>query len=212
MTDGGFAAASTETLQVIRGNLLAGLDRVAATIEAGTFTDVGPKGAAPPAESGNLTLALLRGVEEELERRRLPDLPAAVIVDVDGTLATRVTDRSPYDWQRVGEDAPVAAVITVVKALHAAGNAIVVVSGRDDECYRQTASWLTHHLGVPFAELFLRPAGDNRRDDIVKKQLYKRHIKGRYDVQFVLDDRDQVVKMWREQLGLVCFQVAPGAF
>ena len=113
----------------------------------------------------------------------MPELPAAVIVDVDGTLATRVTDRSPYDWLRVGEDAPVAAVITAVKALHAAGHAIVVVSGRDDECYRQTASWLTHHLGVPFAELFLRPAGDNRRDDIVKKQLYKRHIKGRYDVQ-----------------------------
>ena len=61
MTDGGFAAAPTETLRLIRGNLLAGLDRVAATIEAGTFHDVGPKGAAPPAESGNLTLALLRG-------------------------------------------------------------------------------------------------------------------------------------------------------
>ncbi|SHN43663.1 LNS2 domain-containing protein [Cryptosporangium aurantiacum] len=138
-------------------------------------------------------------------------LPAAVLVDIDGTLAARVTDRSPYDWHRVGEDAPVAAVVTVVRALHAAGHRIVVVSGRDDECRRQTESWLTHHLDVPYDELLMRRARDNRRDAVVKRELYKRHIRDRYDVQFVLDDRDQVVRMWRE-LGLVCFQVAPGNF
>ncbi|MFG1921934.1 polynucleotide kinase [Cryptosporangium sp. NPDC048952] len=134
-----------------------------------------------------------------------------MLVDIDGTLATRVTDRSPYDWQRVGEDAPVEAVVAAVRALHAAGHTILVLSGRDEECRRQTESWLTHHLGVPYERLLMRRARDNRRDDIVKRELYERHIKKHYSVLFVLDDRAQVVKMWRK-IGLVCFQVAAGDF
>lgn len=65
----GFANADTATLRTIRGNLLAGLTLVAGTIEAGTFHAVGPKGAAPPSQAGHLTLALLYGVNAELERR-----------------------------------------------------------------------------------------------------------------------------------------------
>jgi hypothetical protein len=64
-----FANADTATLRTIRDNLHIGLDRVAATIDAGTFHTVGPKGAAPPAQSGHLTLALLAGVNAELDRR-----------------------------------------------------------------------------------------------------------------------------------------------
>ena len=137
--------------------------------------------------------------------------PTAVLVDLDGTLATRVTDRSPYDWQRVGEDAPVAAVVAAVRALHAAGHPIIVLSGRDEECRRQTESWLTHHLDVPYEHLLMRRARDNRRDDVVKRELYERFVRKRYDILFVLDDRNQVVRMWR-RLGLVCFQVADGDF
>lgn len=37
------------------------------------------------------------------------------------------------------------------------------------------------------------------------------HIRDRYDVRVVLDDRDSVVKMWRS-LGLTCLQVALGEF
>jgi hypothetical protein len=65
----GFDRCDTDTLHVVRGSLLAGLDKVAASIDAGTFHDVGPKGAAPPSQSGNLTLALLVGVNQELDRR-----------------------------------------------------------------------------------------------------------------------------------------------
>ena len=32
------------------------------------------------------------------------------------------------------------------------------------------------------------------------------------EVEGVLDDRDRVVKMWREELGLTCLPVAPGNF
>jgi hypothetical protein len=35
----------------------------------------------------------------------------AVLVDIDGTLALRTGDRSPYDWDRVGVDDPKPPVI-----------------------------------------------------------------------------------------------------
>jgi hypothetical protein len=45
----------------------------------------------------------------------------------------------------------------------------------------------------------------------VKEEIYRQEILGRYNVWMVLDDRDQVVEMWRN-LGLRVLQVAPGAF
>ena len=68
-----------------------------------------------------------------------PGLPEAILVDIDGTVAL-IADRSPYDWSRVG-DAPNHAVITAVRAMHAAGNTIVFCSGRDD-CRAETEAWL----------------------------------------------------------------------
>ncbi|PZG16478.1 hypothetical protein C1I95_17370 [Micromonospora craterilacus] len=65
----GFEGASTETLNTIATNLRRGLDVVADRLAAGTFHQVGPKGAAPPSQSGQLTLALLAGVEAELASR-----------------------------------------------------------------------------------------------------------------------------------------------
>lgn len=57
----------------------------------------------------------------------------------------------------------------------------------------------------------MRPAGDYRPDQIVKRELYEAHIAGQYDVLFCVDDRNSVVAMWRE-LGLTCLQCAEGDF
>jgi hypothetical protein len=57
----------------------------------------------------------------------------------------------------------------------------------------------------------MRKRGDKRKDVIVKKEIYEKFIKDNYEVFFVLDDRDQTVKGWRD-LGLKCFQVAEGNF
>lgn len=51
----------------------------------------------------------------------------------------------------------------------------------------------------------------NRKDVVIKRELFDRYIRDNYQVLFVLDDRNQVVDMWRE-LGLKCLQVAPGDF
>ena len=71
---------------------------------------------------------------------------------------------------------------------------------------------LTHFInGVKFIDLLMRKDNDDRKDSIVKKEIYDNEILGKYNVLFVLDDRDQVVKLWRS-LGLVCLQVANGDF
>jgi len=136
--------------------------------------------------------------------------PSAVIVDVDGTLAI-ITDRSPYSHQGVLKDKPNAPVIAVARALAAAGHTLVIVSGRSEFAREDTELWLARHLGAPFEGPYMRSTRDERKDEAIKREIYDREIKPRFDVLCVLDDRDQVVHMWRH-LGLTCLQVAPGDF
>ena len=58
----------------------------------------------------------------------------------------------------------------------------------------------------------MRPENDNRKDCTVKKELYEKYINGNYYVDFVLDDRDQVVELYRNDIGLLVLQVAYGNF
>lgn len=137
-------------------------------------------------------------------------LPSAVIVDIDGTLAL-ITDRSPYSHHGVLKDKPNAPVVEVARALRAAGHTLVIMSGRSELARADTETWLRRHLGEPFVGPFMRAEGDDRRDAAVKRELYEREVRGVYEVLCVLDDRDQVVRLWRS-LGLTCLQVAPGDF
>jgi predicted kinase len=152
-----------------------------------------------------------RSVDRPMPGTYVPDptLPPAWIVDVDGTLAL-LGRRSPYAWHRVGEDAPNPPVVELVRALRAAGNAVVVVSGRDGVARAATLAWLDRHE-IPHDVLLLRRRGDTRRDSVVKREIFDRSIRHVWQVRGVLDDRDQVVRMWRG-LGLTCAQVAPGDF
>ena len=139
-----------------------------------------------------------------------PDLPAAVLVDIDGTVAL-MAGRGPYDWSRVGSDAPNPAVITAVRAMHAAGHAIVFCSGRDEVCRAETEAWLELYVDVPYEALFMRPEGDNRKDAVVKREIFDADVRDRWRIVGVFDDRQQVVRMWRS-IGLTVFQVAEGDF
>lgn len=146
--------------------------------------------------------------------------PPAWIIDVDGTLANKVTDRSPFDWSRVGEDACNESVRTLVKALsrsHLGGVVredprpfMLIVSGRDAVCRPETERWLVEH-GIPYDYLFMRAEGDNRNDAVVKQEILREQIAPDYHVVGVIDDRQRVVDMWR-RIGLFCAQVAPGDF
>lgn len=136
-------------------------------------------------------------------------LPAAWIVDIDGTLAT-MCDRSPYDETRVLEDKPNGPVVELVRGLYDASRYIVLLSGRTEACRQDTRIWLKRHE-IPFDALFMRSIGDQRKDAIVKRELFEQHVAPKWAVRGVIDDRRQVVDMWRS-LGLLCAQVAPGEF
>lgn len=136
-------------------------------------------------------------------------LPSAWLVDVDGTLAL-MGDRSPYDTTRVSEDTPNPTICDLAGMLRAEGHALVIMSGRDEECRTDTAAWLDHNLG-DYDALHMRGHLDRRPDYLVKADLFDAHIRDRWNVIGVLDDRTQVVRMWRS-MGLTCLQVADGDF
>ncbi|UFH54657.1 AAA family ATPase [Spirosoma sp. KNUC1025] len=147
------------------------------------------------------------------QRRQDESLPRCILVDIDGTVADK-GDRSPFDWHRVSIDTPKWPIIRLVQAMRASGYAIVFFSGRDSVCRPETTTWLNQYFGWQLAdyELFMRPKNDNRKDSIVKHELFERHIAGQYYVELVVDDRQQVVDMWRRTLGLTCVQVDYGDF
>lgn len=131
------------------------------------------------------------------------------LFDIDGTLA-EMHGRSPFEWSLVGSDNPRWQVIETAKAHAKAGYKIIVMSGRDASCRKETIEWLLR-FGIPCFELHMRPKGDMRKDNIVKQELFDQHIRFNYNVIAVYDDRDQVVQTWRD-MGVDCFQVQPGNF
>jgi hypothetical protein len=132
----------------------------------------------------------------------------AIICDLDGTLA-HMAGRGPFEWDRVSEDLLDEAIADLLRR-YASDHVIILVSGRSDECRALTQAWLRDN-SVFYDQLYMRSAGDYRKDSVVKHEIYELAIAQTYDVTFCLDDRQQAVDFWRS-IGLKCFQVAPGNF
>ena len=133
-----------------------------------------------------------------------PTLPHAIICDLDGTLAL-LNGRSPYDASTCENDILNSVVDSLIK-----DKLVLLVSGREDKYREQTINFLDKHQ-INYEKLIMRETGDFRKDSIIKKEIFDTQIRGFYNINFVLDDRNQVVEMWR-QLGLTCLQVAEGDF
>lgn len=136
----------------------------------------------------------------------------AFLCDIDGTIA-KMNGRSPYDETRVIEDLPNTAVILLVHALIHKGYLPVFMSGRTRYCEDTTRLWIYQKLGLQAGafKLFMREVGDKRKDSEVKLELFNTYVRYNYDIELALDDRDQVVKLWRD-LGITCLQVDEGNF
>lgn len=135
------------------------------------------------------------------------DLKDAVCFDIDGTLAL-MGKRSPYDWDKVDDDDLNEIVAEQIKFHKSLGRSIIIISGRDGSCKKLTEDWLSFY-GVEYDEIFMKKSDDFRKDNVVKKELYNKNIKGKYNVLCVYDDRNQVVKMWYDE-GIFCFNVNQG--
>lgn len=137
-------------------------------------------------------------------------LPPAILCDLDGTLAI-IKHRSPFDGKSCGSDELNEPIAEILKTYRANGNAIIFMSGRNEEAREATMEWLQRH-DIQYDGLNMRPDKDMRKDSILKKELFEKYVQGKYFVRFVLDDRDQVVDTWRLELGLPCLQVNYGDF
>jgi hypothetical protein len=148
-----------------------------------------------------------------------------VIFDLDGTLAL-IDDRRAlatkpngkinwgifFDPSNITLDSPNDPVITMAKLLKSAGYKIVIFSGRSGATRSATQDWLAQY-GVVYDQLVMRPATDYTPDNDLKKAWLDEFFPGdqKDRILCIYDDRDQVVKMWRDS-GLTCMQVAPGDF
>lgn len=158
------------------------------------------------------------------------DKPYAVVCDLDGTLCNIehrlhfVRGEGRKDWKSFFNGIPGDSVNEwcrdILDRMHrsddmaySGSNRVgvpVLCSGRPDSHRKQTEEWL-NGAGVRYDNLFMRSRSDFSSDDIVKEKLLDFEILTRYTPYFVIDDRSQVVKMWRKR-GLICLQCADGNF
>ena len=152
------------------------------------------------------------------------DLTPCVICDLDGTLAIH-RNRGAFEYDKLSTDYADPRLVRLLRMFLENGTHIIFLSGREmlSNVYEDTLAWIEKSVGKeylyavkldgthPKFDLFMRSNGDKRSDDLVKKEIYEREIKGQYDVISIFDDRDKVVRMWREE-GLLCCQVYYGNF
>lgn len=145
----------------------------------------------------------------------------SIIVDVDGTLADcehrrHFVEKKPKDWksffarEHVLKDPAIMPVVHLVRCMAESGYHVIIVTGRQRSHKDMTIEWLRKN-GIPFSSFFCRDEGDFREDYVVKSEILDHLISIGHDIHFTVDDRKQVVDMWRAR-GLVCFQVAEGNF
>ncbi|QPI13893.1 polynucleotide 5'-kinase and 3'-phosphatase [Serratia phage 4S] len=150
--------------------------------------------------------------------RYIPDqsLPKAIIFDLDGTLAIH-DGRGPFELDKLGTDKPNHMIVEYAKMAAKLGYAVITVSGRESGTkespmcyYGATIDWMNQH-DIPWVTHIQREQGDSRSDDIVKLEIFRNTIAPFYNVCLAVDDRQQVVDMWRS-IGVECWQVAYGDF
>jgi predicted kinase len=158
-------------------------------------------------------------IETQVFNEKLPD---AIICDLDGTVAEN-SWRNVYDIEKCEQDRPIYEIINLINIMSGCfiedseqreclEEQILFVTGRKEQFREQTLNWLiknvalTKHIYRDDIKLFMRQDGDNRPDTIVKKEIYEQYIKGKFNIDFVLDDRPSVCRMYR-RLGLKVLQL-----
>ena len=148
-----------------------------------------------------------------------------VIFDLDGTLAvidkrrelsTKPNGKIDFDKLHypslIIHDKSNMPVVKMAQLFAKDGFNIVIFSGRSDKTIFTTRSWLSNNR-IPFHSLVMRPHKTMNfiPDEVLKKQMLDDAPFYKDEVLMVVDDRQKVVDMWRD-IGLNCFQVAPGDF
>lgn len=135
----------------------------------------------------------------------LANKPTCIVFDIDGTLSHHRNRRSPFEWDKVGQDDFDESVTYLYDTHSSIDTPIIVCSGRDAVCEEQTKNWFAKHRIDEPVEWHFRKQGDMRPDWVVKEEMW-RDIASRYTIMYLVDDREAVVQRARS-LGLKVFQV-----
>lgn len=150
-----------------------------------------------------------------------------IIADMDGTLATIPDGANRYvrDFRDDEINRPVVdAFVGLCKQTPSARR--LIFTGRQNNIYDQfgglsalemTKEWLdgvqvddSEDTLLDFVDgVYIRPAGDSRKDSVVKAEMLETIVGPASDVLAVFDDRPQVVRMWREK-GIFVFDCYQG--
>lgn len=137
-----------------------------------------------------------------------PEAEPVYVFDIDGTLADHTGLRDPYDYSRVYLDRTIEATKWLPEAV-SGHDPVVFLSGRSEDCRKETEDWLYNNVGTPFRSLRMRPSGDDRPDWRVKYELMLGLKADGYRPIAVFDDRHSVLRMW-ETVGVFTFNVGQG--
>ena len=154
-----------------------------------------------------------------------------VVVDIDGTItdaserAQKYLSKEPKDWDgfynACGQDKPIKEMVHLVEVL-SDQYGIVFCTGRRRSTDAATRQWIRDNMknfrgytrtGIMGLPILYRNDGDKRHDTEVKPELLDEYLWQHpdYRVAFILEDRNSMVKKWRE-LGFNCLQVNEGDF
>jgi len=143
-----------------------------------------------------------------------------VIFDIDGTLAN-IEHRRGYlvgarpNWTRfnaaMGDDTPNGPIVSLYKTLWDSGTyRLEIVTGRNERFRTLTEHWFTWNE-IPFHRITMRADNDHRADHIIKQEILQKFLAEGHVIDFTVDDRQQVVDMWRRH-GITCLQCDVGNF
>lgn len=144
--------------------------------------------------------------------------PKAIIFDLDGTLC-ECTHRQHFMHERPKRrdefhsacifdtvNPSVAAIIDMAKASQIN---VILLSARPARFKALTEEWLAKN-NIHYDQLILSNYPE-LTDPEFKLKMYRELIEPYADVIFTVDDRDTVVRMWRE-IGLTCLDIAGNHF
>ena len=138
--------------------------------------------------------------------------PSAYVFDIDNTLANnkhRVHHilGEKKDWDAFYEDSLddeiIEATYKILRSIFQDFH-IILCTGRHEKNREITEKWL-EEKHIPFAELYMRPNDDRRKDYIVKADLADQILE-KYDVIAVFEDKPKVCDMWRDK-GVFVFEI-----
>lgn len=132
----------------------------------------------------------------------------AYIVDIDGCLADselrnlfqKEIQEGDYTWfeQRLPYFKANKEFVRIINALSNT-NTIIFVTARSQKYWGETMAWLRRNITISLPIIYMRPNNDMREDYMVKRDLYRKYIKGKFNVIAALDDNQGCIDMWQSE-------------